>query len=185
MFIGLVIVKELYMKGERLEHRRDQVKGHYMQDPYHDVHNDPYYQKKKLEEGTHCRTCDVEYRKGVFHWANSTSAATESTFNCPACRRAQDGVVGGCISIKGSYVALHREEIEHLIRNVETLEKQEHPMQRIMAFTSFDDGFEVTTTYEHIARRIGEALYGAHKGDLEFTYGDQEKFIRVMWSRDA
>jgi hypothetical protein len=34
----------------------------------------------------------------------------------------------------------------------------------------------------HLARRIGEALKHAYQGDLDFTYGDGEKGIRMTGS---
>jgi hypothetical protein len=42
----------------------------------------------------------------------------------------------------------------------------------------------ITTTGIHLARQIGEALTHASQGDLEFTYGDGEKSIRMIWHRD-
>jgi hypothetical protein len=41
----------------------------------------------------------------------------------------------------------------------------------------------VTTTGIHVARRIGEALGRAYKGDLSYQYADGEKRIRVYWQR--
>ena len=32
-----------------------------------------------------------------------------------------------------------------------------------------------------MARRIGEAVARAYQGNLNFTYGDNEKTIRVQW----
>ena len=41
----------------------------------------------------------------------------------------------------------------------------------------------VTTTGIHVARRIGEALARAYKGDLSYQYAAAEKRIRVYWQR--
>jgi len=41
----------------------------------------------------------------------------------------------------------------------------------------------VTTTGIHVARRIGEALARAYKGDLSYQYAEGEKRIRVYWRR--
>lgn len=41
----------------------------------------------------------------------------------------------------------------------------------------------VTTTDPHLARRIGDALHHAYKGELEYRYNKQDKLLRVSWSR--
>jgi hypothetical protein len=41
----------------------------------------------------------------------------------------------------------------------------------------------VTTTGLHLARRLGEALARAYKGELSFRYADEEASIRVYWQR--
>lgn len=63
-------------------------------------------------------------------------------------------------------------------------EKRLRPLERIMDLSIGDDRIEVKTTYEHIARRIGQAVHSAYKGDLKLQYADGEKFVRVHWKRD-
>ena len=46
-----------------------------------------------------------------------------------------------------------------------------------------ESGASVTTTGIHQARRIGEALSRAYKGDLTIQYADGEQSIRVYWQR--
>jgi hypothetical protein len=85
--------------------------------------------------------------------------------------------------LKGSFFKEHQEEMLNLIRNEEKEEKAAHPMERIIAITEADNQSLITTTGIHIARRIGEAVSRAYKGDLSFTYGDGEKSIRMFWDR--
>jgi hypothetical protein len=59
--------------------------------------------------------------------------------------------------------------------------KWKHPMERVMAISPEASHTLITTTGVHMARRIGEAVARAYQGDLNFTYGDNEKFIRVQW----
>jgi len=42
----------------------------------------------------------------------------------------------------------------------------------------------IKTTYEHIARRIGEAVHKAYKGKLELHYQEVAHFLRVKWHKD-
>jgi hypothetical protein len=83
----------------------------------------------------------------------------------------------------GPFFAEHREEILNLINNTESLEKKERPLERLMDIVDEKKQTRVTTTGIHLARRLGEALAHAYQGDLDFTYGDAEKSIRVIWSR--
>ena len=71
----------------------------------------------------------------------------------------------------------------HLVHHVETRERAEHPLNRIMAVEEKDGAALVTTTDIHLARDIGEALHHAYKGDLEFHYNPQEYLLRVSWTR--
>jgi hypothetical protein len=102
---------------------------------------------------------------------------------CPACRRIADHCPAGYVEIIGPFFANHRVEILNLIRNVEKQEKHEHPLERIIAITPDQEPLLVTTTGLHLARRIGEALARAYKGDLSFRYADDETSIRVYWQR--
>jgi hypothetical protein len=56
-------------------------------------------------------------------------------------------------------------------------------MQRIMRIEDGEDGVVVTTTDTHLARDIAEALYHAHKGELEFHYNKADNLLRANWTR--
>jgi hypothetical protein len=45
------------------------------------------------------------------------------------------------------------------------------------------DGLLVTTTDTHLARRIGDALYDAYKGELKYRYSKDDRLLRVTWRR--
>ena len=100
---------------------------------------------------------------------------------CPACQRIADNYPAGYVELKGEFFEQRREEILNLVNNEEKLETGEHPMEKIMAITLEDDTTLITTTGVHVARRIGEAIARAYQGNLDYTYGDNEKSIRVVW----
>jgi hypothetical protein len=52
-----------------------------------------------------------------------------------------------------------------------------------MALTANEKPTLVMTTGVHLARRIGEALARAYKGELSFQYLDGEQRIKVHWQR--
>ena len=103
---------------------------------------------------------------------------------CPACRRITDSFEGGTVSLEGRFLADHKQEIINIVKNTESAEKARRPMERIMKINDSGDTVEVTTTYEHLARRIGEAVNNACKGELKLDYVEGKKYIRVHWRRD-
>jgi hypothetical protein len=87
------------------------------------------------------------------------------------------------ITLKGPFLDHHRKEIMGLVQNVESLEKGEHPLERIIGISAEDSETVVTTTGVHIARRIGDALSRAYEGDLVIQYGDSDDTVIVEWER--
>ena len=144
--------------------------------------HDPYKTRLKLPEPTVCPQCGAVFHEGRWHWAPRPSPAHEEL--CQACHRTNDHYPAGELTITGEFAAGHKDEILHLARHQEDLEKAEHPLHRIMDIEARDHAIVVRTTDIHLPRRIGEALRHAFHGDLDFHYDDEGHFIRVRWSRD-
>lgn len=143
---------------------------------------DTYQERQKWPEPTVCSECGAVFLDGRWSWWEP--AAKAHTIVCPACQRIKDGIPAGYLEIKGAFFEGHRRELINMIHNIESQEKGEHPMERLMAFTTEKNHALLTTTGIHLARRIGEALKHAYEGDLDFTYGDGEKSIRMTWVRE-
>lgn len=80
----------------------------------------------------------------------------------------------------------HEEEILNLARNVEQTEKQEHPLNRIMAIDKeAPDTLVITTTDIHLPQRIGTAIHHAFHGDLKLHFDEDDYFMRVDWTRES
>ncbi|MFT5701908.1 MAG: NMD protein affecting ribosome stability and mRNA decay [Desulforhopalus sp.] len=143
--------------------------------------HDMYLQSKKWPEPTICKDCSAVYTEGRWTWYEEPSDANKVL--CPACQRISTNYPAGYLALKGSFLQTHREEMFNLIRNEEKQEKSERPLERIMDIIDKESHTEITTTGIHVARRIGEAVSRAYKGELTFSYGDDEKSIRVFWER--
>jgi uridine phosphorylase len=144
--------------------------------------HDSYKSKRKLPEPTLCPDCGAVYRHARWQWG----AAPEKDAHierCPACHRVHDRLPAGFVKLHGAFFGTHRDEILHRVRHCEEVEKKEHPLQRIMAIESDAEGAVVTTTDPHLARRIGDALHDAYKGELEYHYNKEENLLRVAWTR--
>ncbi len=144
----------------------------------------PYYEFKKYPEPTVCPMCKACYKDGKWTWDKIDGTERVNEALCPACRRIQDKYPGGIVRVEGEYFKARRDELMNLIRNEEENAKNLRPLQRIMWTEEDEDGITIYVTYPTLARRLGEALYRAHKGKLEFSYNEGEKFVRVFWRRD-
>ena len=145
--------------------------------------HDPYFAGKKPAHASVCQRCGLVQVKGLFKWQDEIPADFDK-FTCPACLRIEQGVPGGVVILQGAFLDRHKDEIGHIITNCEDKEKKNRPLERLISVISSGDKIEVTTTYEHLARLIGESVNNAFKGDLDLSYQPKEKFIRVVWTRD-
>ncbi len=80
--------------------------------------HDTYKTKGKLKEPTVCPECSAVFHKGRWTWGPKPQAAHETL--CPACHRIKDLYPKGFLTLKGEFLAEHRDEILGLIRNDET-----------------------------------------------------------------
>ena len=140
---------------------------------------DPYKSVKKPLEPTVCPQCGAVYHGGRWQWAERPPHAYEEI--CQACRRINDKFPAGLITIFGSSLREHKDEILHIIQNQERIEKAEHPFNRIMKIDEEADKLVITTTDIHLPRRIGESLKSALHGELTFDYEEDAYFVRVSW----
>ena len=141
--------------------------------------HDPYQPRGK-QVPTRCSGCGAVFRAGRWRW-NDEAAAKDGT--CAACRRIAERLPAGRLSLRGPYVAAHREELLNIVRREGELERAEHPMHRLMDVQAGDDAVEVTTTDIHLPRRIGTALERAHDGELAIDFSEGAYEIRVAWRR--
>lgn len=172
------------MGESRPIHQRGEVKKQYLQNPYYDSHHDPYHARQKYTDGAYCEDCEAVVEKGSFRWAAVEAKHVGQAVKCPACQRIQENMAGGVVFLEGAFLKEHIVEIRNLISNVENVEKSEHPLERIIDLEEKQDSLLVRTTYEHLARRIGEAVHRAYKGELQISYAEDEKYVDVRWIRN-
>ena len=87
--------------------------------------------------------------------------------------------------VSGGFIAGHRNDLVSLLRNNESLEKQEPPLNRIMRIEERSDSIVITTTDIHRPHRIAEAIRDAYKGELEIRDDKEGYFARVEWRRES
>lgn len=130
-----------------------------------------------------CSRCGDALHNGRWTWGEIDHGAEVHLTLCPACRREKAGEPAGTISIGGGFYQEHRGEIAGRVRNIETMEKGRHPLERIIAVDESDTEMRLSTSGVHVARRIGEGLVRAFKGDLAVAYSPGEEKVSVQWER--
>jgi hypothetical protein len=159
--------------------RRDTLKSHLITEERHD----PYKATRKRADPGVCPQCMAVYLAGRWRWVDTALPKAQWQL-CPACHRIKDKYPAGRIMLMGKFLAKHGPEIMRLVRNVEAIERREHPLQRIMEVQPSDDRTVITTTDIHLPRRVGHALVGAYKGKLETKYDQGGYFVDMRWRRD-
>jgi hypothetical protein len=147
-----------------------------------DYTHDPYFSKTKLHDPSVCEKCRVVFHHGIFDWI--TPPKDSPRMVCPACRRIMDGFEGGIVTLEGQFFEDHKQEIMNIVKNTENAQKARRPLDRIMKTIDSPARVEIKTTYEHLARRIGETVNSACKGNLNIQYVEGKKYVRVRWIRD-
>ncbi|MBI3352946.1 MAG: ATPase [Nitrospirae bacterium] len=117
--------------------------------------------------------------QGRWTWASRPVQAHEEI--CPACHRIEDKYPAGILTLSGPYLKTHREEILKVIHHQEAEAKKEHPLCRVIGTEESEDGIVVTTTDTHLPRRIGEALWHGHHGELDLHYSKDPRLVRMSW----
>src|SRR3990172_4085119 len=137
---------------------------------------DPYLPKKTAPSVSVCPECRALTRR------KGGGAARR---RCPACRKIADGFIAGVVTLRGGFAREHREEIRNLVRNEEKRAMGFNPLARIIRLTEQEDGFEVSTTAEKLAQRIGREVQKACRGTLTYKWSEDSKLLRVNWVREA
>lgn len=145
--------------------------------------HDPYRSTAKSRGPARCPECGATYLRGRWRWER-TPSATAAKLRCPACRRIDDRVPAGTVTLRGAFVAAHESEALKHVRNVEKEERQRHPLHRIMSIRSEPGNISIETTDVHLPRRIGHALEEAWGGSLSTHYDEEGYFARVDWVRE-
>ena len=145
------------------------------------VRQDSYHDELKVAEPATCPRCHATYLRGRWTWHAAPEHALRTT--CPACQRIEDDFPAGYVTIKGAFLAEHRDEILNVVMARAERARQEHPLQRIIGMQEISRGMLVTTTDGHLARGIGVALRDAFKGELDLAFSRDENLVRATWSR--
>lgn len=149
---------------------------------YPETGHDTYRMEKKYQEPTICRHCGSLFTKGRWTWDDLPEQAHEA--NCPACKRIQDQYPAGLLTLSGTFLHAHENELLNMVRNISKMEVSAHPLERLMNIRHKDGELNISTTGIHLARRLGDALQRAYQGELNYSY-EGDNLLRISWNRDS
>lgn len=88
----------------------------------------------------------------------------------------------GYLHVAGHFAAAHRPDIQGMLNREAQRAHRNSPVSRIIA-TDVDGsgGLLVSTTTEHLAHRLGQALCRAFGGELHHGFGHKNKLAFVWW----
>ncbi len=102
---------------------------------------------------------------------------------CPGCRKATDRYAMGYVYLSGAFFEKHRDEIMRLIQNEYERARENNPLHQIITMYEEDGRTVIETTTDHLAQRLGRAVYKAYKGNLTFRWSEGDKLVRIYWER--
>lgn len=160
----------------------------------HRVHHDPGHPRtvRGEPEPALCAGCGAVYTRR--HWRLGPSAEIAlGTWHgaplqirlCPGCRRRGSGLPRGYVHITGKFFADHRTEMEQLLHNEVRRAREDNPVAQVMDWRSYGTGgLLITTTTEHLAKRLGQALDKAFGGTVRYGFAHDSKLAHVWWTRE-
>ncbi|HFC98236.1 MAG TPA: ATPase, partial [Thermosulfurimonas dismutans] len=102
---------------------------------------------------------------------------------CPGCRKAVDRYAMGYVYLSGPFYEKHRDEIMRIIHNEVERARGNNPLHQIITMYEEDGRTVIETTTDHLAQRLGRAIYRAYKGNLTFRWSEGDKLVRIYWER--
>lgn len=142
-------------------------------------HRDTYARRAKPRESVLCGGCGLVLSRGRWQWRARLSHDLRPGL-CPACERVRDRFPAGTLVLDAPFLE-RRAEVTGMIRNVEAVEREEHPLERVMALEERGDRLVVTTTGLHLARRLASRLSRAFHRKPNLRYLPGEAAVQVDW----
>jgi NMD protein affecting ribosome stability and mRNA decay len=141
------------------------------------------------QEAAICSQCQALYQGKRWFFDPALYAVLAGTTKvrevvCPTCRKINDRYAEGFLTLSGEFFSQHQEEIVKLLTKEAERVSRRSVMDRIIRMApEGKDKLVVETTTDKLAQHLGRAVYQAYKGDLNFRWGEVDRFVRVYWSR--
>jgi NMD protein affecting ribosome stability and mRNA decay len=147
---------------------------------------DTYHSKGGVKGISYCECGAIYSNKRWSHdeqALNTLKRTSGHTMTCPACQRIHDNNPAGIVTLSGSHLRGHAEEILNLVKHVAAAVNAKNPLGKLMEITEGKETIDLTTTDDKMAQKLGKEIYKAHGGELHFHWSDDQRLVRVRWSR--
>jgi hypothetical protein len=94
-----------------------------------------------------------------------------------------DNNPAGIVTLSGKYLEENWQVIQNLIRHTAENSATKNPLGRIMSMETSGGGITISTTEDKVAQKIGREIFRAHKGELLYSWSQDQRFVRVTWNR--
>lgn len=149
---------------------------------------DPFMPQERLKEPSLCTSCKTVYRQQ--HWTLDPAAyrrletdPNTNWINCPACQKVAAGYPQGILTLSGSYLWKHEEEIQQILKNEEHKALAKNPFERVIRSLREEDKLVIETTEKKLAEHLGRVLHKSHQGKLNLYWTSDPDTCRVKWER--
>ena len=133
-------------------------------------------------------TCKTVYQDQ--HWALDPKAYRDletgpkvNWISCPACQKIAAGYAEGIVTLSGSYLWKHEDEIKRILKNEEHKAIAKNPFERIIRRHQEDGKLVIETTEKKLAEHLGRVLHKSHQGELNISWSGDPDICRVSWER--
>jgi hypothetical protein len=103
---------------------------------------------------------------------------------CPACRQMAEHRALGQVRLEGTYVERHAAEIRRRILNAAARARRTQPERRLLGLEMRGPVWEVLTTSQKLAHRLGRELQKAFGGTVSYAWSDRDGSLLAVWRRD-
>ena len=148
---------------------------------------DTYGPKGGVRGCGYCESCGAVFCNK--RWSHDEQAlgtlkrTNGHSMTCPACQRVSDKNPAGIITLSGDHLKYHADEILNLVKHVASVVNAKNPLGRLMEVSEGKEAINIATTDDKLAQKLGKEIHKAHGGDLHFHWSDDQRLVRVNWSR--
>ena len=149
---------------------------------------DPFIPEEGMKEPTLCTGCKAVYqnKRWTLDPEEHRKLTTDPTINwvsCPACQKIAASYPEGIVTLSGSYLWEHEDEIRKLLKNIENKALEKNPIGRVIRRFRDNDKLVIETTERKLAEHLGRAINKAHQGEISISWSQDHDICRVNWER--
>lgn len=149
---------------------------------------DPYLPEAGIKEPAVCQTCQAVYRNKSWHLDPLLAGKLAENpavrwVTCPGCQKVVEHYPEGVLTLRGSYLWNHEEEIRNILLNMVERISTRNPLERVIRIDRSEEALVIETTDNKLAEQLGRALQKAHSGELQIDWQGSPVVCRVQWER--